>query len=153
MGLLFVAVQLNRERIVRYPSLRGRALEALLIFLLPLIAAILLAIPGQSMRALGTELVILGVTHWLALAINSGSRLRGPVTQLDRLLHAVSPGFLIGLLTFVSGALLLFGRTIGLDWLVVTIIVALIGGIGDAWILLVAKPDDGDENGAPKAEA
>jgi hypothetical protein len=151
LGLLFVAVQLNRDRLVRYPRLKGRALEAVLIFLLPLIAAILLAIPGQSIRVLGAELAILAVVHWVALAINRASRIgiRDQATRLEKLLRIVSPGFLIGLLALIAGAVLLSGRLSGLYWLVATIIVAMIGGIADAWILLVADPGDGRGAGRP----
>ena len=40
-GLLFVAVSLSRERIVRHPPLRGQAGQTLVLFMLPLLGSIL----------------------------------------------------------------------------------------------------------------
>ena len=142
MGLLFVAIQLNRERIEKYPRLKERALEALLILMLPLLAAILLAIPNQPPRLFGLELVILGASHVLALARVGTLPVRIAPTRLERLLSIVNPGFSIGLLTIVSGALLLSGYARGVYWLVAAIITALIGGTIAAWIFLMVDPDE-----------
>jgi hypothetical protein len=142
MGLLFVAIQLNREWIVKYPTLRGRAIETLLIFGLPLIASILLAIPGQSVRLLGVEVVILGAIHGLGvLAANSKRKEGGPITLLDRRLSHTTPALLTTLLTLFSGATLAAGRVSGLYWLVATMIVALAGGVASAWTFLMGDPD------------
>jgi hypothetical protein len=142
MGLLFVAIQLNREWIVKYPTLRGRAIETLLILGLPLVASILLAIPGQSVRSLGAELVILGIIHGLGvIAANSKRKEGAPVTPLDRRLSHATPALLTTVFTLVSGAMLAAGRASGLYWLVATMILALVGGVASAWIFLIGNPE------------
>jgi len=142
MGLLFVAVQLSRERIIKYPDLRGRAFETLLIFMLPLIVSILIAIPGQTLRLLGIELVALGGFHWLGLIVAQGWRIKSrSVTRLDRLLRYVSPGLTTTLLTLIAGAGLMSGRVSGMYWIAAMMILALIGGVVSAWIFLVSDPD------------
>jgi modulator of FtsH protease len=60
-GLLFVAVSINIERILRYPALPRLAATTLTLFGTALFASLLLLVPGQSPRVLGTELLLLGV--------------------------------------------------------------------------------------------
>ena len=60
-GLLFVAVSLNRDRIVSHPALRGEAGQTLVLFLLALLLSLLLVIPGDSARILGIVLVALAI--------------------------------------------------------------------------------------------
>lgn len=56
-GLLFVAVSLNRDRIVGHAGLRSEAAQTLVLFLVGLLLAVLLVIPGMSARTLGVVLV------------------------------------------------------------------------------------------------
>jgi hypothetical protein len=142
MGLLFVAMQLNRERIIKYPALHGRAIETLLIFMLPLLASILIAIPGQTARLLGIELVVLAGFNGLALVAAGNVRKQsGPATPLNRLLQYVTPALLTTILTVISGAILISGQMSGLYWLAAMIVLALTGGVAGAWIFLVRDPD------------
>src|ERR1700761_6038546 len=60
-GLLFVAVSIRTEVIVRSQELRNRAAQTLALFFTALVITILLSIPGQSYRVLGAELVALAV--------------------------------------------------------------------------------------------
>jgi hypothetical protein len=70
-GLLFVAVSIRIEVIAASAELRNRAAQTLGLFVTVLLAASLLAIPGQSSRALGGELTALAVltgavcTSWM----------------------------------------------------------------------------------------
>jgi len=47
-GLLFVAVSLNRDRVVKHPALRGQAGQTLVLFVLPLLLSVLLVLPGPA---------------------------------------------------------------------------------------------------------
>jgi hypothetical protein len=138
MGLLFVAIQVNREWIVKYPALRGRAMETLLIFALALIASMLLAIPGQPVRLLGAEILILGGIYGLGvIAANRKTKEGGPNARLNRLLSYTTPALLSAVLTLVSGAILIAGQVSGLYWLVAAMILALSGGVASAWLFLM----------------
>jgi len=142
LGLLFVAVSLNRDRIMKYPSLRARAIETLLLFMLPLLASILLAIPGQSMQLLGGEFLLLAALRGVALVFTGRARKKpGRQTRLNRLFGYTSPALITLLLVVICGLTLIAGRVSGLYWLVAAIILALVGGVANAWIFLVADPD------------
>src|SRR5207248_42249 len=60
-GLLFVAVSVNIERILRFPTLPRLAATTLILFASALFSGLLLLVPGQSHRAFGTELLLLGI--------------------------------------------------------------------------------------------
>jgi len=68
-GLLFVAVSLNRDRIVGHAGLRAEAAQTLVLFILALLLAVLLAIPGMSATTLGVVLVAVSGAAGLTLTI------------------------------------------------------------------------------------
>jgi hypothetical protein len=59
VGLLFVAVSLNRERIVKHKVLCASMVQTLLVLMLPLLVAILLTTPRQGPPVLGCEFIFL----------------------------------------------------------------------------------------------
>jgi hypothetical protein len=137
-GLLFVAVSLNRDRIAEDRALRAEAAQTLGLFLIPLIVSILLVIPGQPAWVLGAELVTFGVAAAVALVIvGRGKKTPGEGTEgrLARVLDAVSPNLLTTVLIEIAGATLLAGGG-GLYWLVPAVILALFGGVVNAWLFL-----------------
>jgi hypothetical protein len=135
-GLLFVAVSINIERILKYEGLPERALETVLLLLGALVVSVVGLIPGQSRVALGAEL--LGVGLILAAAIA-----RLPISQAGeqetrgRLLGrwAIRAGGTVPLV--VGGASVLAGSGGGLYWIAAGIVLALVGAICNAWVLLV----------------
>jgi hypothetical protein len=138
-GLLFVAVSLNRDRIAEHPALRAEAAQTLGLFLIPLIISILLVIPGTPTWVLGTELVTFGIAAAVAtLVVGRGKKALGNGTEarLARVLDVISPNLLTTLLVVVAGATLLAGGGGGLYWLVPSIILALVGGVVNAWLFL-----------------
>jgi hypothetical protein len=58
---LLVAVSIKIDVIGRSMELRNRAAQILVLFINPLVAAVLLAVPEQPIVALGIELIALGV--------------------------------------------------------------------------------------------
>lgn len=68
LGLLFVAVSINLERILSYKGLPERALETLLLLLGVLLVAIVGLIPEQSHVALGIELLVIA-TAMIAIVV------------------------------------------------------------------------------------
>ncbi|MBS1884745.1 MAG: hypothetical protein JSS97_17490 [Actinobacteria bacterium] len=138
LGLLFVAVSINLERILSYRGLPERALETLLLLLAVLIVSICGLMPGQSHVAFGAE--ILGVAS-LVIAISVRFPiLTGDATGREALqwkmsrwgLRAVSmvPLWLAGLFELLQVA----G---GLYWLSAGICLAIAGAVANAWVLLV----------------
>jgi hypothetical protein len=113
-------------------------MESLLIFALALIASMLVAIPGQSVRLLGAEILVLGGIYGVGvIAANSKTKEASPNARLNRLLSYTTPALLSAVLTLVSGALLIAGQVSGLYWLVAAMILALSGGVPSAWLFLM----------------
>ena len=68
IGLLVVALSINLRQIVGSEHLPTRALLALLLLVMPLVAGILLLVP-QTTTAFGVELVVLGVVVGIWLGV------------------------------------------------------------------------------------
>jgi len=78
-GLLFVAISINLDRILKGPSLPGRAGEAIVLLVAVLVVSTLVLVPGQSRTALGTELLVVGLVAWSILVVIHVRALRGRV--------------------------------------------------------------------------
>jgi hypothetical protein len=138
LGLLFVAVSINLERILRYEGLPERALETLLLLLGVLVVSIVGLIPAQSAVALGLELLIIS-------AIVATIVLRLPATRTEDtdeepvLWRASRIGVrLMGTAPLVIGGLsVLFEAGGGLYWVAAGVALAIIGAVANAWVLLV----------------
>jgi hypothetical protein len=150
-GLLFVAVSLNRDRIVGHAALRSEAGQTLVLFLLALLLSLLLVIAGTSPRLLGIVLVVVAVVSGAILIIigrgkDDAARGRGgkaagddageaPEVRLARLLDTVSPNLVAMLSIMVAGSLEIAGDN-GLYWLAAAVVLALGGGVINAWLFL-----------------
>ena len=137
-GLLFVAVSLNRDRVMKHPALRSQAGQTLVLFLLPLITSIVLVIPGTPGWVLGLELVVIAVGCGVTMGMIAHGRHPegdGPEDRLARLLDSVSLNLLTMLLVLVAGCIELAGDD-GLYWLGPAIVVALVNGVTNAWLFL-----------------
>jgi modulator of FtsH protease len=135
-GLLFVAVSLNIQDILKNEGLPGRALQTLLLLLSAVVVSLVCLIPGQSATALGVELLIFGSISggWvLVLAVRAMKPTRPYVHPLFHF-ALVLPGALPQALGAVS---LLVGSGGGLYWVVGGVIGALLGAAINAWVLLV----------------
>ena len=135
-GLLFVAVSVNIQDILKTKALPGRALQTLLLLLSAVVVSLVGLVPGQSATALGVELLLFGLLFggWvLVLAGRSLEETREYVHPLFQF-ALVLPGTLPQLI----GAISLIVRTGGgLYWTIAGIIGALLGASVHAWVLLV----------------
>jgi hypothetical protein len=137
-GLVFVALSVNLARIVAFPGLPGRGAESILQFLEVLLISTVALIPGQSDRALATELIAIGFALWLAQVAGQILYLRKrsghPWTWF--VLRAVLSQF--ATVPFcVAGIALYFGAPNALYWLVPGFIFSFLAGCMSAWVLLV----------------
>jgi hypothetical protein len=137
-GLLFVSLSINLERILKGPGLPGRAGEAIVLLLTVLVVSTFGLVPGQSPRALGTELLVFGLLPWLILIGIHVGAVRGRVGP--------SPGLLAGRIVLAQVAvlpLLVAGISLslltggGLYWLVPGVLLCILMAVLDAWVLLV----------------
>lgn len=143
IGLVFIGVSINLEKIVSEPSfgLPGRAAEALILLAAVFTASTLLLVPGQSTLFVGAEVLAVGLITWGWVGTIQLRRLREWGTmELDlRKPYAlrVALGQIATVPFVVAGIALLGERLGGLYWLaggmILSILVALIG----AWVLLI----------------
>jgi modulator of FtsH protease len=136
-GLIFVAVSINLEQVLKYPALPPRAVETLSILIGLLVLSVFVLIPGQSLTALGVEILVLGVVMGTALLVKrirlpraDGQPLTWTVTPAGVILAATLPMAAAGISVLVRGG----G---GLYWLVAALILGFAGAVFNAWILLV----------------
>ncbi len=162
-GLLFVAVSLNRDRIMSHPALRSEAGQTLVLFLLALLLSLVLVIPGTSARTVGVVLVAIAIgsgtiltligrrgrnatrgqvaARGRGMAIDQGGNTppdadeTGAADRLARLVNTVNPNLVCMLLITVAGCLLI-ARGNGLYWLAAAEVLALVGGVVNAWLFL-----------------
>jgi hypothetical protein len=136
-GLVFVAVSINIDRILRLPGVPDRALATVLLLLGVVLASLIGLIPGQSRTALGVELLAVGLA-FASLILWLTGRSIGRAGQPRA--HAYGHWLLAGLGTFpvvVGAASLLAEAGGGLYWVAAGIVLATAGAVANAWVLLV----------------
>jgi modulator of FtsH protease len=138
LGLLFVAVSINLERILSYEGLPERALETLLLLLGVLIVSIVGLVPGQSKVALGLELLaVAGLVAAIILRLPGTSAVDTGQEPTQWRLSRLGVR-LMGTVPLLIGALsVLFETGGGLYWIVAGIVLAISGAVANAWVLLV----------------
>jgi hypothetical protein len=137
-GLLFVAVSINLQAIVKYGKvLPARAAETLACLLFVMISAALALVP-QDTRLLGLEILAIGLP---LLTIIVGTQLRhrrqnpySPVYWVVSRMTASAAALVPGTLAGLSLALHWGG---GFYWLVPTAVGGIAGSAWSAWVLLV----------------
>ncbi len=138
-GMLFVAISLNLNRILSFPTLPDRALIALVLLLAILVVSSLMLIPGQSRMVIGLETLVVAIAL-AALAIRAGMRLRA---DTDRDHHGESRTslvmFWLTILLYGAGGIIAVAGNLraGLYWVAAAIIASFAKAILDAWVLLV----------------
>jgi hypothetical protein len=136
-GLLFVAVSVNSAWFVSSKAIRGRAGQALVLFIVPLVTGLLLVVPGQSTTVLGIEIVAFGLlTGRVLLAL--GSEKVNDEPQAIVLVDRISPRIILTAALIVAGASLIAGHFGGLYWLLGVHICALLTGLLNAWVFLLS---------------
>ena len=143
VGLVFVAVSINLERILSDPGggLSGRAAEALILLVAVLTASTLLLVPGQGRALVAAELLAVGVTAWGSVGAIQLLRLRSWRTMAADLRGAFVMRAALGqvaTLPFVAaGIAVLVGGLEGLYWLVPGMVISTLVALFGAWVLLV----------------
>ena len=133
-GLVIVAVSINLNRLLEERSLSGRAGETVVLLSGVLLLSTCVLVPAQPHWLLGAEI--------LAVALMVGGGRMIILRRAGR--HPLEPKyvrelFLLGtaLLFALAGVSLILGVGGGLYLLVPAILLAIIGGVLNAWVLLV----------------
>ena len=133
-GLIFVAVSINVEAILKLQGVPERALQALMQLILIVVICLLALAPGESTVALGVETLVIGLGVMLfSLKLVGVADIPERAWWASRVMVVV-----IGTLPFVIGGISLIAESGGgLYWLLAGIILATIGSVSNAWVLLV----------------
>lgn len=137
-GLLFVAVSINVRVILASRQLVRRAGTAVISLTAPLLIALLLLVPGISDTVLGLTLLAVGVVVGTTLAVfNSPFDIQPERTLTQWALATALPSTLFAVPTALAGLGLVVGSLGGLWWLPLGVIAAFLGGLIQAWVLLI----------------
>ncbi len=137
-GLVFVGVALNLDHIKRSPALVGRAGEAITLLLSTLVLSLMGLIPHASLRLTGTLVLGLGVLIWVSVVcIQVAAYQEQKVRYLAYHVVRVALGQLAMVPTIVAGISLLVGAGGGMAWLASGLVMSIVVGVFDAWVLAV----------------
>lgn len=137
-GLLFVAVSINLEAVLAGANLTGRAAEALVLLATPIFLALAVLIPQQPDTALGVEVVVVGVVSGLGLAWLARPARRSEFQPVASwLVVSILPAVVVSLGAVLAGVGLLTASLGGLYWLPAAVAFGFLGGLANAWVLLV----------------
>jgi modulator of FtsH protease len=140
-GLLFVAVSVNSAWFYSSHRHRGRAGQALVLFVVPLVTGLLLLVPGQSTTVLGIEIAVFGLLVgrvFLALGTEPVEDEPRSMALVDR----ISPRVVTSVVLLICGASLIARHFGGLYWLAAVHVCALLAGLLNAWVFLLAAGAD-----------
>ena len=135
-GLLFVAISINLEQILKYPQLPGRAAGTLGILVSALVVSGFALAPGQGTRVLGTEISVVGAI----VAVQALWAVRGKGTPGEPRSWAIEhlATLLLPSVAFmVGGVSLLAGAGGGLYWVLAGVLLVFVSASINAWVLLV----------------
>lgn len=133
-GLLFVAISINLSRILQYPDLPARGLEALTQLIGIMLVALFGLVPEQPAIVLGLELAVTGLIMW-TLHAYVVVRYRKQ-SQHRKLLRAIinqlpSPPLV------VAGILFARHDAAAAYWIVPAVVLSFNAGVIGAWVMLV----------------
>jgi modulator of FtsH protease len=136
-GLLFVALSINIERIIKMPWLPPRAAMTVLLLVGSVIEALLALWPHQSPPALGIELLIVSLVVWgysTSLSIDSA---KTPKEFAKYTFQSVAVAQLAAFPAVLGGVGVLFGFEASLYALAFAMIMAIFVAFLNSWVLLV----------------
>jgi hypothetical protein len=140
-GLLFVAVSLNRDKIVRRPAIEASAGQTLVLLVYPLLISALVLVPEQGRWALAVELLVSAVVATVVLVRIGHRGGDDDRSSLARLVDRRETSLVASLLTAVAAITYWAGGGGGLLWLVPAVLACLISAVLNAWLFLIVEID------------
>jgi hypothetical protein len=137
-GLLFVAVSINGDALARSRSLRSRAAQTLVLFMIAVLLGLLVVTP-QPRIALGGELIALAALGGAILRVldRRAGAAAEDANRAERYIERFSPNLVTAVLVAVAGLTLAIRAGGGLYWLLPAAVASLLGGVTSAWLFLV----------------
>jgi hypothetical protein len=133
VGLLFVAVSINLEKILKFRHLPARGMEAILVLTCVLVISTCALVPGLHEGTYGVTMALTGFMTWaLQLRALLYTRRSGYESVPRILMNQLPP-----LPFVVGGVLMATGHPDGIYWALPGTLLCIFSGIFSAWILLV----------------
>jgi hypothetical protein len=142
-GLLFVAVSVKSDVLAASRSLRSRAAQTLVLFMISVLTGLFLVAP-QPPVALGSELLALAAISGVVLLILDRRAGRGSAQAVVRYFDRFSPNLVTTVLVGVTGLTFILKAGGGLYWLIPAVVASLVGGVVNAWLFLVKVTSKSD---------
>jgi hypothetical protein len=143
LGLVFVGLTINLREVIGSGQLVHRAAEAVILLGSVLATSTVVLIPGQARGALSADLIVLGAAMFAAIyymqrdaaaqPVDSGRP--GPPRGSLALRRAIGLG--VPVLFAIAGITLAVSAGGGLYWWPPAVLLAYIGALTNAWILLI----------------
>ncbi len=135
-GLVFIGISINLTRILAFPGLPARAGQTIVVLANALAISLAVLGPLDSRVGTGIELLVIGLAGWGAIVAINGRSSKDP-TELS---HRRSAMVLLQIATIpfiVSGVSVLVEWGGGLYWMQAGLILSMIVGLANSWVLLV----------------
>jgi hypothetical protein len=141
-GLVFVGISINLTKIMSYPHLPQRALDAIVVLALVLLVSCLMLIPDQSSLLMAFEILVISIAAWVLTSYPSiAGRKKVPAQYViwTRLAFVYKQ---CAILPFIAGGIAMFPGvsqdvSLALALIAVGSMVCFIVGLMNSWILLV----------------
>lgn len=137
-GLVIVAISINLARILSFPTLPGRAVEALIVLGGALALSSILLMPGE-VRGLGTASTFVAAAVWAASVViesRAFGKLDSEAPRSSFALRVLSVQA-AALAMLIGSALLMADAGSGFYWIAAGVLLAVINAIVATWVLLV----------------
>jgi hypothetical protein len=135
-GLIFVAVSLNHEDILKIPALPALAARTLSILIALVLFCVVGLAPGQTRTVFGAEILLIAVGLAVIVLGTTFRNLSG--SQLvRRRLSLIGYAVVASIPGVVAGVSILIGAGGGLYWLLAQFIAGIVVAVYYAWILLI----------------
>jgi hypothetical protein len=136
-GLIFVAMSINPEIILRDTTHKNRAVNMLTGFTAVFMACGLELMGDQPFRALGIEWLVLWLIATAIFVRGYVVAIRAGVSSIGLTAPRLAGGTLCYLAEIVGAVFLIFGRTAGLTIAAIAMIVLFAFLISGAWLLMI----------------
>jgi hypothetical protein len=136
-GLVFVAISINIDRILKLEGIPERALETVITLLTVVLISIAGLIPGQSTTALAVELLAIAATYAVGATVLGRRSLPVEVAPTRYLVSRLVVTALAMIPLVVGGISIAAESGGGLYWIVAGIAAAICSAVANAWVLLV----------------
>jgi hypothetical protein len=138
-GLLFVSLSVNQARILALGRTADRGLEALAMLFLVLVVTSLPLIPGQPLRLLGAEMLVIALTTLCVLVPMQIGYLRSlePIHRRRSMVQVWANRTAVGIIALAGVVQVSRGDMVGIYILPLGILLTFVAVAASAWVLLI----------------